>query len=119
MTYYLLKNGNREGRGLAGTRLSLCDDVMALDAGDDGALLDGRGLLETVGVDTAKEFFPQRHIVEVLADLLPVGVDQTFGVHACGSVVTGSLAGSGAGTVGRPGWFVAASMRSRRSETSY
>lgn len=99
---YLLKNGNREGRSLAGTGLSLCDNVMALDAGDDGALLDGRGLLETVGVDAAKKFLPQRHVVEVLADLLPVGVDQTFGVHACGSVVTGSLAGCGAWTIRRP-----------------
>ena len=58
---------------------------------------------------------PEGHIVKVLADFLPVGVDETLGIHAGGSLVTGSLAGSRAGTVGRPAGLVTASMRSRRS----
>ena len=59
---------------------------------------------------------PERHIVEVFANLLPVGVDETFGVHAGGSVVTGSVAGRGTLlTVGRPAGFVTAAMRGRRS----
>ena len=40
-----------------------------LDAWDDGSLLDGRWLLEAVGVDAAQEFLLQIHVIEVLAHL--------------------------------------------------
>ena len=116
LSNYLLEDGNREGGGLSRSWLSLGNDVMTLDGWDDSSLLDGRRLLETVGVDTAEELFTQWHVVKVLANLLPIGVDKAFGVHACGPVVTGSLAGCVAGTVGRPWGFVATSMRRGRSE---
>lgn len=45
----LLEDGNGEGRGLAGTGLGLGDDIVTFHDGDDGALLDGRGALETFG----------------------------------------------------------------------
>ncbi len=65
----LLKNGDGESCGLSGTRLGLCDNIMAfaalatpdpiyafevltLDDWHDGTLLDGGGALETIGVDT-------------------------------------------------------------------
>jgi len=66
-----LEQGNGEGTGLTGTGLGLGDDVTTLDHGDDGALLDGGGLLETVGVDTTEEVGVQGHVVEagVQADI--------------------------------------------------
>jgi hypothetical protein len=47
----LLKNGNGESSRLASTRLGLGNDIVALDDGHDGALLNSRGSLETVGID--------------------------------------------------------------------
>ena len=47
----LLKDGDRESGRLASTRLGLGNDIVALDDGHDGALLDSRGALETVGVN--------------------------------------------------------------------
>ncbi len=91
---------------------------MSPDAGDDGPLLDCGRLLETVGVDAAEELLAQVHVVEVLADLIPVGVDETLRVHACGAVVAAAaafLGAAGGGAVGRP--FVLGGGRGgRRSE---
>jgi hypothetical protein len=53
----LLENGNGEGSRLASTRLGLGNDIVVLDDRHDGALLDGRRALETVGVNF---FFPPR-----------------------------------------------------------
>lgn len=49
----LLENGDGEGSRLASTGLGLSNDIVALDNGHDGTLLDGRGSLKTVGVDYA------------------------------------------------------------------
>lgn len=43
----LLEGRDREGGGLSGTGLSLGNDIVALDNGENGTLLDGRGTLET------------------------------------------------------------------------
>ena len=43
----LLEDGNGERSGLASTRLGLRDDVVALDDGHDGTLLDSGGTLKT------------------------------------------------------------------------
>lgn len=74
-----LKNGNGEGGSLSGTGLSLGNDVVALDDGHDGTSLDGGGSLETVGVDTSEELRSKLHVVEVVDDLLPVGLDLSLG----------------------------------------
>ena len=55
---YLLKDGDREGRGLSSSGLSLSNDVMAFDAGHNGALLDCGRLLETVRVNASKQLLP-------------------------------------------------------------
>eukprot|EP01084_Bolivina_argentea_P016198 30326_1 len=83
-----LEEADGEGTGLAGTRLGLGDDVTTTDEGGDGALLDGRGLLETVGVDTAQQALVQRHVIE--------GGDDTdvLVIHE-GLVVLGLRAGVG------------------------
>lgn len=47
----LLENGNGEGSSLASTGLGLGDDIVALDDGHNRTLLNGRGALETVGID--------------------------------------------------------------------
>lgn len=44
-------------------------------------LLDGGGLLETVGVDASEELFLEVHGVEGLGDLVPVGLDLSGGVE--------------------------------------
>jgi hypothetical protein len=48
---------------------------LTLDDGHDGALLDGRRALETVGVDTAEQLSLQVHVVEGVGDLIVVGLD--------------------------------------------
>ena len=83
----LLQDGDGEGGGLAGAGLSLSDDVVAADAGDDGPLLDGRRLLEPVGVDAPQELLPQVHVVKVLRHLVPVGLDDAVRVHAGRAVI--------------------------------
>jgi len=55
---------NGEGSGLACSGLSLSDDVALVDEGDDGALLDSRGFLEAIRVDSAKEELMEGHVVE-------------------------------------------------------
>jgi hypothetical protein len=53
-----------------------------LDDGHNGALLDGRGALETVGVDPTEKLSLQRHVVEGVRGLIVVGLDL-----ACGGVL--------------------------------
>lgn len=48
----VLENRDGEGSGLTGTRLSLSKNIVTLDNGEDGTLLNGRGGLKTVSVDT-------------------------------------------------------------------
>jgi hypothetical protein len=48
---------------------------LTLDDGHDGALLDSRRALETVGVDSAKELGLQLHAVEGVGGLIVVGLD--------------------------------------------
>ena len=65
---------------------------MTLDAGHDGSLLDSGRLLETVGVDATKQLLPEGHVVKVLANVIPIGVDEALRVHAGRSVIAVSLA---------------------------
>lgn len=48
---------------------------LTLDDGDDGALLDGGGALETVGVDSTEELSLEVHGIERVGDLVVVGLD--------------------------------------------
>jgi hypothetical protein len=48
---------------------------LTLDDGHDGALLDGRRALETVGVNTTEELSLQVHVVEGVGGLIVVGLD--------------------------------------------
>lgn len=48
----LLEGRDGEGSSLTSTRLSLSKNIVALDNRKDSTLLNGRGSLETVGVDT-------------------------------------------------------------------
>lgn len=48
----VLENRDREGSGLTGTGLSLGKNIVTLDNGENSTLLNGRGRLETVSVDT-------------------------------------------------------------------
>lgn len=59
-----LENRDYEGGGFAGTRLGLGDDVLARDAGQDGALLNSRRFLKTVRVDASEKLVLQLHLVE-------------------------------------------------------
>lgn len=82
LSVYLLEDGDGKRGRLAGTRLGLCDDVMALDAGHDGALLDGRRLFKAIGVNAAQQLLLKVHVIEVVDHLLPVRLDGAIGVHS-------------------------------------
>ena len=86
----LLQDGNGKSGGLSCSGLGLSDDVMAFNAGDDRTLLNGRRFFETIGVDTTKEFLPQVHVIEVFANFVPIGIDETVGFHAGGAVIASS-----------------------------
>src|SRR4051812_46739971 len=55
-----------------------------LDDGHDGALLDGRGALETVGVDSTEELGLQVHVIEGVGRLIVVGLNL-----ACSALLEG------------------------------
>jgi hypothetical protein len=56
---------------------------LTLDNGHDGALLDGRGTLETIGVDSTEELGLKVHVVEGVRGLIVVGLD----LACCGAVL--------------------------------
>ena len=70
-----LEDRNRESCGLSCSGLRLCDDIAALNHGHDGALLDGRRTLETVGVDSTEELALEVHRIEGVGGLIVVGFD--------------------------------------------
>lgn len=51
---------------------------LTLDDGHNGTLLDSRGALETVGVDTTEELRLQVHVVERIGGLIVVGLDLAY-----------------------------------------
>lgn len=59
-----LENRDYKGGGFAGTRLRLGDDVLARNAGQNGALLNSRRFLKTVRVDASEKLILQFHLVE-------------------------------------------------------
>mmetsp|Transcript_3066 Transcript_3066/g.6192 ORF Transcript_3066/g.6192 Transcript_3066/m.6192 type:complete len:431 (+) Transcript_3066:97-1389(+) len=69
------EGADSERCGLSGSGLSLGDKVASEHAWLHGPLLDGGGLLETVGVDPPKEILWESHGVEGLDRLVPVGLD--------------------------------------------
>lgn len=73
-----LEDTNGEGGSLSGTRLSLGDDVHALHEGHNGTLLNGRGLLETISIDTTEQVFQKVHVVEVINNFLIVTLELLF-----------------------------------------
>jgi hypothetical protein len=75
----LLENGDGESSGLASTGLSLSNNVVALDDGHDSALLNSRGALETVGVNTTEQLSLELHVIERVDGLIVVGLDLSFG----------------------------------------
>ena len=66
----LLQTTDHESTGLTSTGLGLTDSVTAHKNGSDGSLLNGRGLLETVRVDTTEEVLIQIEVVEGLDGLV-------------------------------------------------
>lgn len=66
-----LTNGEGNHGGLPRPGLGLRDDVAAIDDGHDGALLDGRRLLEPVRVDPPQQVIPDPHLVEARHRLHP------------------------------------------------
>jgi hypothetical protein len=54
--------------------------ALTLDNGHDGALLDGGGALETIGVDSAQELGLEVHVVERVGRFIVVRLDLACGV---------------------------------------
>jgi hypothetical protein len=90
-----LKDRDRESSGLSSTRLGLSDTITASNDGHNGSLLDSRGSLETVGVDTSEKVTLQLHVVKaewsikvslplmddenlLVGNLVPVGLDEVL-----------------------------------------
>ncbi len=48
---------------------------MPSHAGNNGLLLNGRGLLKPIGVDASEQLLAETHVVKVVAHLVPVGLD--------------------------------------------
>ena len=57
------------------TGLSLSDQIASQSGRSNGPLLNGTGLLETVGVDTTEQLLRDFHTIEGLDGFIPVGVD--------------------------------------------
>jgi len=70
------------------TGLGLGDEIAAEDGGLDGTLLDGRRLLETVGVDTTEKLLGELHAVEGIDGLVPVGFDVGIGKSAGRGIIS-------------------------------
>jgi len=79
-----LENGNGKRGRFAGAWLSLCNHIVALDAGYDCTLLDCRRLLETIGVDSTQQVFLQAHVIKVVHHLIPVALQSNI-THLCQS----------------------------------
>lgn len=52
--------------------------VHTLDDGHDGALLNGGGAFETIGVDSTEELALEVHRIEGVGGLIVVGFDLTY-----------------------------------------
>ena len=72
---------------------------MSLNDGDDGSLLDSRRSLESVSVNSSEKLGLELHVVEVVNDGLPVGLDLAIGDL---EVVAGI--GGGGGSLVGPVW---------------
>lgn len=89
-----LKDADGKGGGLASARLSLSNRVVVLDKGEDTALLDSRGALKTVGVDTTEQLLAKREGIERVDTLVPVGLNIGTRQSVIESRAFGSLLGS-------------------------
>ena len=78
-----------------GTGLGLGDQIAPRDGRSDSTLLNGRGLLETVRVNTTKKGFGELHTVEGLNNLVPVGVDVGIGQSANITALSGGIVWGG------------------------
>jgi len=45
---------------------------ITLDAREDSPLLDGRGLLKTISIDSPEQSLTQVHVIKAVHDLMPV-----------------------------------------------
>jgi hypothetical protein len=57
---------------LSGTGLGLGNYIIATGKRGNGTLLDGRRLLETVGINATKKIFLETHVVKVISYFIPV-----------------------------------------------
>lgn len=71
----VLQSRNGEGGSLTGTGLGLSKNIVTLDDGENGSLLNGGGVLETVTVDTSEELVLESKVVERGDNLVVVGGD--------------------------------------------
>jgi len=58
--------------------LRLCNRVLALDDWENGLLLDGGWVPETIAVDAAEDFFFEAHVVELVNFQIPVCFKRLF-----------------------------------------
>lgn len=83
----LLQNGNGERSSFSGSRLGLSDDIMPFDARDNCTLLYSGRFLETVSVNASQELLFEVHVVKIINNFFPVGLDDAVGFHARRTIV--------------------------------
>lgn len=49
---------------------------LTLDARHNGALLNSRGFLKTIGIDSSEEFLTEVHVIEVIHNFIPVALEK-------------------------------------------
>jgi hypothetical protein len=57
--------------------LGLSNHIITLDARKNGSLLDGRGLLKTIGIDATEEGLRKVHVIKAVNNLIPVTLEKT------------------------------------------
>lgn len=73
-----LEHTNGEGTSLTSTRLSLSDGILTLDKREDTFGLNGRGVLETVSIDTSKDALLQAHVIKLINFQIPIRFENFF-----------------------------------------
>jgi hypothetical protein len=77
-------------------------DGLTLDDGHDGALLDGRGALEAVGVDASQELGLEVHAIERVGGFIVVGLDLAWQSASGAGMTTTCGEGLPSGTSSSP-----------------
>jgi len=99
-----LEHSNGESPGLSCSGLRLGDSVLALDDGQDPLLLNLRGLVITIAVDSPEKVRVEVEVLESVDRFEPVGLDFATGDQLLGRLTFLSGSAFARGLVSRRGF---------------